>query len=125
MKLFELALLTTVNTIIFLSNQVIAYEWNDTPCKLPSRKVEYCKETKGDVFLKGKQGTLHTYTFPNGQKFYWFYGLNSQLCKWKDTYVRQEGQKNWFVVSPSCEDNDNYIDINLTSGQTLFRIYRV
>ncbi|HEY9804694.1 MAG TPA: hypothetical protein V6D25_30455 [Leptolyngbyaceae cyanobacterium] len=99
-----------------------AYRWEDTPCYLPgNKKWSNCIETKGDAFLKGQQGVLHTYTFPNGKKFYWFQGEDSQLCQWKNTYVRQDNQSNWFNVNVACEGDDNsIITFALPSGNTLF-----
>lgn len=74
-----------------LPSQVNASQWNDTVCVLGnSNRAEYCIETKGDAILNGKQGFLHTYTFPNGRKFYFFYGEESPLCDWKNTYVREQ-----------------------------------
>ncbi len=109
--------------VIFLPNQVKAYGWHNRECIFGnSKKTQICKETKGDAILKGKQGFLHTFTFPNGKKFYWFYGLKSILCDWKDTYIREEGKNYWLELTPSCTD-DGWIDFSLPSGTLLFKIY--
>lgn len=107
--------------IVFLPLQSRAGSWK-TSCWLgDSTAVRYeCKETKGDAFLKGVEGYLHTFTFPNRKRFEWFYGSTSTLCQWKNTYVRQTGTSPWFAVSPACE-NDS-IRILLPSGNTMFLI---
>lgn len=113
---------TLLSGITFLPHQVYALKWDDTPCVFGNnKKVQMCKETKGDAILKGKQGYLHTFTFTNGKKFYWFYGQQSILCTWKDTYVKEHGKSDWFTVSPSCTD-DGWINFSLPSGSRLFKI---
>ncbi|MCC5637404.1 hypothetical protein LC593_16460 [Nostoc sp. CHAB 5844] len=64
-----------------MPNQVNAAEWNDAICLFKNNeKSQLCKATKGEAIFKGKQGYLHTFTFPNGKKYSWFYSEQSVLC---------------------------------------------
>lgn len=119
---FKELIITFVSGVLLLPNQVNASEWSDTICMLGnSKKAQTCKEIKGDAILNGKQGFLHTFTFPNGKKYFWFYGEQSVLCNWKNTYAREQNKNYWFQVNSSCTD-DGFIDISLPSGSTLFKI---
>ncbi|MBD2667370.1 hypothetical protein [Richelia sinica] len=123
MRLFNICLSLTIMGITssFFTQEVYAQTWHDTPCVLGnSKKSQMCKETKSEATLQGIKGWLHTYTFPNGKKFYWFYGNQSILCKWQDTYVKEHGKKSWMVVNPYC--GDEWIDVVTPSGSRLFKL---
>jgi hypothetical protein len=116
----SLALLSTSSLV--LAPTVYAQVWDDTPCVFGNNEnYQLCKETKSEAILQGTRGWLHTFTFPNQKKFYWFYGEQSVLCQWKDTYVREDGKSYWVKVNPDC-DQDGWIDFVLNDSQTRFKI---
>jgi hypothetical protein len=88
-----------------------------------NKKWIWCGHTKGDAFLQGVQGFVHTFTFPNGKKYIWFYKEDSVKCQWEDTYVKDASQKNWFRTNVECVQDTGIIKFKLPSGNTLFEIY--
>ncbi|TAE60558.1 MAG: hypothetical protein EAZ76_01480 [Nostocales cyanobacterium] len=99
-------------------------EDNKIGCLLAgNKKWTWCEHTKGDAFLQGIQGFVHTFTFPNGKKYIWFYPENNVKCEWENTYVKDASQNNWFKTNVECGQDTGIIKFQLPSGNTLFEIY--
>ncbi len=81
-------------------------------CGRSRQEITRCQWSRGDVFLDGQQGIMHTLRFPDGDVRYWF-DPGMTLCEEMTIRVKAN-QGRWFNAASYCQDG--ILFLGLPSG---------
>jgi hypothetical protein len=98
--------------VLAQNSKVDAGEWK-TKCGRSIGEVSNCTHIKGDAVLMGRQGSLNTIVFPNGERRQYFY-TGGAVQDLEGLKVRKFGDS-WFSANGYI-DEDGRLCFQLPSG---------